>query len=237
MHRLDGPDHGRRHRDVRRHQQVRGARYGWASCPAWDGFHRHLQDADHQRPEHHPCGEHRDVHRLRRRHLYGEHPDGDRLHLRRAAGLRGRDGHLQCGCHRDEACLVRLRTGCCPDAGDVRCRRRGPGASPETWQTGCCRDGDRPDEGLNHPGVREPPALPELQPWEPDAHRAWRPWTVQRVQPEQQRLLEPPELTTSEPELQERPQQERVLLPWQLVPEQQVPVPWARQDQAQAPDV
>lgn len=60
---------------------------------------------------------------------------------------------------------------------------------------------------------------------------------MQRVQPEPQRLLEPPELTTSEPELQERPQQERVLLPWQLVPEQQVPVPWARQDQAQAPDV
>ncbi len=129
---------------------------------------------------------------------------------------------------------MRLRTGCCPDAGDVRCRRRDPGAYPGTSQTGCCRDGDRPDEGLNHPGGREPPALPELQPWEPDAHRAWRPWKARLVQPELQRLLEPPELTTPEPEQQARLQQERVLLPWRPVPEQQVPEPWRQQDQAQA---
>jgi hypothetical protein len=60
--------------------------------------------------------------------------------------------------------------------------------------------------------------------------------TVQQVQQELQRQ-QPPELTMPEPEQQARLQQEQVLLPWQLVPERRVPVPWGQQDQAQAPGV
>ena len=73
----------------------------------------------------------------------GEHPDGDRQRLLRDADRRG--VRPRCGFRPDAACPGKERTGCYPDARDVRCRRRGRGACPGTWRTGCCRDGDRPD--------------------------------------------------------------------------------------------
>ena len=85
----------------------------------------------------------------------GERPDGDRQRLLRDGGRRG--VRPRCGFRPDAACPGKERTGCCPDAGDVRCRRRGRGACPGTWRRGCCRDGDRPDGVPIRPGVPEQP--------------------------------------------------------------------------------
>lgn len=164
-----GPGHGR-HRDGRR-RWARDVRCGWASCRESGGFRR-LRDG---RRERRPDAERPDVHRQRRPDA--ERPDGGRLRLLRDGDRRG--VRPRCGFRPDAACPARERTGCCPDAPCVRCRRRGRGACPGTWRTDCCRDGGRPDAVPSRPGV---PEQRGPQPWVPDVRRAWRRWT------------EPPEL-------------------------------------------